>query len=77
MSWPPKEDNLKPIRTIDYIPHLIIFSGKSLEGESCSTKRTIRKKEPYAQDIAFFCYEWGHCENSKKLVIFFCRKCPV
>ena len=77
MSWPPKGDDLKPIRTIDYIPHLLVFSGKSLESESCSTERTIGEKEPYAQDIAFFCYEWGRCENSKKRVISFCCKGPV
>ena len=55
MSWLPKEDDLKPIRAIDYIPHLLVFSGKSLESESCSIERTKREKEPYTQDhIAFF-----------------------
>jgi len=63
MSWPPKEDDLKPSRTSDYIPHLldvfltVLISGKSLDGESSSTERTIRLKESFAQDIVFFCYQ--------------------
>ena len=78
MSWPPKEDDLKSIRTIDYIPHLLVFSGKSLERESCFTERTISEKESFAQDIAFFfCYERGRRENSKKRVISFCCKGAV
>ena len=59
MSWPPKEDDLKPSRTNDYIPHLldvfltVLISGKSLDSESSSTERTIRLKGSFAQDIVF------------------------
>ena len=59
MSWPPKEDDLKPSRTTDYIPHLLdvfltgLITGKSLDSESSSTERTIRLKESFAQDIVF------------------------
>ena len=47
MSWPPKEDDLKPSRTTDYIPHLldvfltVLITGKSLDSDSSSTERTI------------------------------------
>ena len=47
-SMPPKEDDLKPSRTDDYIPHLLdvfltaLISRKSLERESSTTER---KKE--------------------------------
>ena len=60
MSWMPKEDDLKPSRTTDYIPHLldvfltVLITGKSLDSESSSTERTIRLKESFAQDIVFF-----------------------
>lgn len=79
MSWPPKEDDLKPSRTTDYIPHLldvfltVLITGKSLDSESSSTERTIRLKESFAQDIVFSCYKWG-CKNSKKRVISSCCK---
>ena len=59
MSWMPKEDDLKPSRTTDYIPHLldvfltVLITGKSLDSESSSTERTIRLKESFAQDIVF------------------------
>ena len=59
MSWSPKEDDLKPSRTTDYIPHLLdvfltrLITGKSLDSESSSTERTTRLKESFAQDIAF------------------------
>ena len=59
MFWPPKEDDLKPSRTTDYIPHLLdvfltgLITGKSLDSESSSTERTIRLKESFAQDIVF------------------------
>lgn len=59
MSWPPKDDDLKPSRTNDYIPHLldvfltVLISGKSLDSESSITERTIRLKESFAQDIVF------------------------
>ena len=59
MSWPSKEDDLKPSRTTDYIPHLLdvfltgLITGKSLESESSSAERTTRLKESFAQDIAF------------------------
>lgn len=59
MSWLPKEDDLKPSRTTDYIPHLLdvfltrLITGKSLDSESSSTERTIRLKESFAQDIVF------------------------
>ena len=59
MSWSPKEDDLKPSRTTDYIPHLLdvfltgLITGKSLDSESSSTERTIRLKESFAQDIVF------------------------
>lgn len=59
MSWPSKEDDLKPSRTTDYIPHLLdvfltwLITGKSLDSESSSAERTRRLKESFAQDIAF------------------------
>ena len=59
MFWPPKEDDLKPSRTTDYIPHLLdvfltrLITGKSLDSESSSTERTTRLKESFAQDIVF------------------------
>lgn len=59
MSWPPKEDDLKPGRTNDYIPHLldvfltVLISGKSLDSDSSSAEKTIRLKESFAQDIVF------------------------
>ena len=59
MSWPSKEDDLKPSRTTDYIPHLLdvfltgLMTGKSLDSESSSAERTTRLKESFAQDIAF------------------------
>ena len=59
MSWPPKEDDLKPSRITDYIPRLldvfltVLITGKSLDSESSSTERTIRLKESFAQDIVF------------------------
>lgn len=59
MSWPSKEDDLKPSRTTDYIPHLLdvfltgLITGKSLDSESSSAERTTRLKESFAQDIAF------------------------
>ena len=59
MSWSPKEDDLKPSRTTDYIPHLLdvfltrLITGKSLDSESSSTERTTRLKESFAQDIVF------------------------
>ena len=59
MFWPPKEDDLKPSRTTDYIPHLLgvfltgLITGKSLDSKSSSTERTIRLKESFAQDIVF------------------------
>ena len=62
MSWMPKEDDLKPSRTTDYIPHLldvfltVLITGKSLDSESSSTEITIS------------------CKNSKKRVISFCCK---
>ena len=34
---------MKPIRTIDHIPHFLVFSGKSLESESCRYKEQERK----------------------------------
>ena len=45
MSWPPKEDDLKPNRANDYITYLLhVFltvriSGKSLDSESSSTEK--------------------------------------
>ena len=59
MSLPPKEDDLKPSRTSDYIPHLldvflaVLITGKSLNSENSSTERTVRLKESFAQDIVF------------------------
>ena len=59
MSWSPEEDDLKPSRTTDYIPHLLdvfltgLITGKSLDSESSSAERTTRLKESFAQDIAF------------------------
>ena len=59
MSWPSKEDDLKPSRTTDYIPHLLdvfltgLITGKSLDSESSSAERTTRLKESFAQDIVF------------------------
>ena len=59
MSWPPKDDDLKPDRTDDYIPHLlnvfltVLISGKSLENDSSHTERTVRLKESFAQDIVY------------------------
>ena len=59
MSWLPKEDDLKPSRTNDYIPHLldvfliVLISGKSLDSESSCTERTIRLNGSFAQDIMF------------------------
>ena len=70
MSWPPKEDDLKSIRTIDYIPHLLVFSGKSLESESCFKERTITEKESFAQDIAFFSVTKGAVVKTPKSVLF-------
>ena len=45
MSWPPTEDDLKPSRNNDYIPHLIdvflteLNSGKSLDSESSRVQK--------------------------------------
>ena len=56
---PPKEDDLKPSRTNDYIPHLVdvfltvFISRKSLDSESGSTERTIRLKQSFVQDFVF------------------------
>ena len=56
---PPKEDDLKPSRTNDNIPHLLdlfliaLISTKSLVSESSSTERTIRLKEFFVQDFMF------------------------
>ena len=82
MSWPPKEDDLKPSEAKDYIPYLldvfftVLISGKSLDSESSRTEKTMRLKESFGQDIVFYCYEWG-CANSKKRVVSFCCKGPV
>jgi len=57
MSWPPKEDDVKPSRANDYIPYLldvfstVLISGKSLDSESSKTEKTIRLKECFGQDI--------------------------
>lgn len=59
MSWPPKEEDLKPKKISDYIPHVldvfltVLISGKSLESDKSCTERTIRLKESFAQDIVF------------------------
>ena len=59
MSWPPKEDDVKPSRANDYIPYLldvfltVLISGKSLDSESSKTEKTIRLKEYFGQDIVF------------------------
>ena len=59
MFWPPKEDDIKPSKTTDYIPHLldvfltVLITGKSLDSERSSTERTIRLKESFAQDTVF------------------------
>ena len=74
MSWPPKEDDLKLIRNVNYIPRLLVFSGKSLESGSCTTKRTIREKQRYAQDIAvclfFFSVKNGTVVETPKSLLF-------
>ena len=70
MSWPPKEDDLKPIRTIDNIQHLLVFCGKSLESESCSTERTIREKEPLRTRYCFFTVTNGAVVKTPKSVSF-------
>ena len=59
MSWPPKEDDLKPSRANHYIPYLldvfltVLISGKSLDSESSRTEKTVRLKESFGQDIVF------------------------
>ena len=59
MSLPPREDDLKPSRITDYIPHpldvflTVLITGKSLNSESSNAERTIRLKESFAQDTVF------------------------
>ena len=78
MSWPPKEDDLKPSRTTDYIPHLldvfltVLITGKSLDSKSSSTERTIRLKESFAQDIVFSVTN-GVVKTPKSVISFCCK----
>ena len=54
MSWPPKEDDLKPNRANDYITYLLhVFltvriSGKSLDSESSSTEKIDKAEYEYS-----------------------------
>ena len=59
MSWPPKEQDLYPDKTMLYIPHLldifcmVVISGKLNEGDSNLSERTIRLKNSVAQNIVY------------------------
>ena len=59
MSWPPKEQDLYPDKTMLYIRHLldifcmIVISVKLNEGDSNVSERTIRLKDSVAQDIVY------------------------
>ena len=82
MSWPPKEDDLKPSRANDYVPYLLdVFLTVLQFLGNRSTVIAVRQKNNKAERIfwtgyCFFCYEWG-CENSKKRVFSFCCKGPL
>ena len=59
MSWPKKEQDLYPDRTMLYVPHLldifcmVVISGKLNNGDSDVSERTIRLKNSVAQDIVY------------------------
>ena len=54
MSWPPKEQDLYPDKTMLYAPHLldifcmVVISGKLNNGDSDVSERTIRLKSSVA-----------------------------
>ena len=58
MSWPPKEQDLHPEKTLLYIPHLldifcmVTISGKVNENNSNRSERAICLKNSIAQDYA-------------------------
>jgi hypothetical protein len=59
MSWPPKEDDLKPIMVPKYIPHLldlfctVLFSGASMESERKKNGKVVRLSNSICQDIVY------------------------
>ena len=73
ISWPPKEDDLKPSRANDYIPYLldvflaVLISGKLLDSNSSRTEKNNKAERIFRTGYCFFCYEWG-CENSKSVL---------
>ncbi|CAB4043920.1 Hypothetical predicted protein, partial [Paramuricea clavata] len=59
MSWPPKEDDLKPNIVLKYIPHLldmfctVLFSGSSMESERKKNEKVVRLSNSICQDIVY------------------------
>jgi hypothetical protein len=59
MSWPPKEDDLKPNMVPKYIPHLldmfctVLFSGASMESERKKNEKVVRLSNSICQDIVY------------------------
>ena len=59
MSWPPKEQDLHPEKTLLYIPHLldifcmVTISGKVNENDSNRSERAICLKNSIAQDFVY------------------------
>ena len=59
MSWPPKEQDLYPDKTVLYLRHLlaifsmIVISGKLNRSDSDVSERTIQLKNSVSQDIVY------------------------
>ena len=68
MSWPPKKDDLKPIRiSIDYIPHLLVFSVKTLES---SIRKNNKRERSFRTRYCFYSVTNGAVVKTPKSVLF-------
>ena len=64
-----KEDDLKPSTTIDYIPHLLVFSGKKLESERCNIRKNNERKD-LTHKILLFSVTNGAVIKTPKSALF-------
>ena len=73
MSWPPKEQDLHPEKTLLYIPHLldifcmVTISGKVNENDSNRSERAMRLKNSIAQDFVYAASN-GTIKTSKSIL---------
>ena len=81
MSWPPKEQDLHPEKTLLYIPHLldifcmVTISGKVNKNDSNRSERAIHLKNSIAQDFVYAASN-GTIKTSKSILFPTLVKAP-